>query len=146
MVVGNCNMRDESGRITAVNRPARFTLLNFMKGREYPWNPSACFYHKLLHENIGRYDETNDYTMDLDFLLRVVTAAPILYFDEVWGNFRWRPGAKTFEDAKAGMMYKRIDALREEYYHQLRWAERVHLGMFRPARSVYRFFKRGFAR
>jgi glycosyltransferase involved in cell wall biosynthesis len=141
LAVANCNLRDERGKIIAVNRPARLTLLNFMKGREYPWNPSAYFYHKSLHDAAGRYDEKDHYVMDLDFLLRAVQKAHVVHYDEVWGNFRWMAGGKTFHDSQTGLMRKRYDELRRRYSGDLTLIERLHLGMFRLLRSVYHCMK-----
>jgi hypothetical protein len=114
-----------------------------MKGRESPWNPSAYFYQKSLHDAAGLYDENDHYVMDLDFLLRALQKAPFVYYDEVWGNFRWMPGTKTFEDNQAGQMAKRCDDLRRKYSRNLTLFERVHLGVFRLLRSVYKGIKAG---
>lgn len=140
-IMANCNVRDDSGQLITINRPARFTLLNFMKGREHPWNPSAYFYHKSLHDAVGLYDEKDHYAMDLDFLLRAVQKAHLVYRDEVWGNFRWMPGRKTFEDAHAGLMQKRYGALRKKYSASLTSLDRLRLQSYRLLRSLYRSVK-----
>jgi hypothetical protein len=146
LVFANCNVRKECGELIMVNRPSHFSVLNFIKGREYPWNPSAYFYHKSLHDSVGFYDEKDHYVMDLDFLLRAAQKAHCVYHDVVWGNFRWMAGTKTYDDSQAGMTGKRCDELRRKYTGELTSIARVHLGMFRVARSVYHGFKSGFGR
>jgi len=143
LVVANCNVRDEAGEIIVVNRPSRLTLLEFIKGHEYPWNPSAYFYHKSLHDLAGFYDANEHYVMDVDFLMKAVQKANALYVDEVWGNFRWMKGTKTFDDAKAGRMDQRLARLRKKYTGDLSFLERVDLGLFGLARAVYRGVKAG---
>jgi glycosyltransferase involved in cell wall biosynthesis len=138
LIVGNCNVLDQSDRIIVVNRPSRLTLLDLIKGREYPWNPAAYFYHKSIHDVIGGYDEKEHYVMDLDFLLRAAPAAHVFYFDEVWGNFRWIEGTKTFNDNKAGLMQKRCDNVRDKYAAHLSPSERLGLWFFRFTRRHLR--------
>jgi hypothetical protein len=81
--------------------------------------------------------------MDADFLMKAVQKANVLYVDESWGNFRWMKGTKTFDDAKAGQMDRRLDKLRKKYTRDLSFLERVELGLFRLARTVYRGVKAG---
>jgi glycosyltransferase involved in cell wall biosynthesis len=137
-VVGNCNTRDAQENIVVVNRPSRMSLLDLMKGREHPWNPSAYFYHKSLHDKAGLYDVKDHYVMDLDFILRAVQAAQVQYYDEVWGNFRWIEGAKTFGDAKAGLMDERCEAVRRKYLHCLTAKQRLQLVGFKWSRKWVR--------
>ena len=115
LVVGACKISDKCGRITGLNRPTRIQFEDLVKGREFPWNPSSYFYHKALHEYIGGYDEQEHHVMDLDFLLRAVRRAQVFYFEEVWGNFRWAEGTKSYESAMLGQMQARCDRLRMQY-------------------------------
>ncbi len=115
-VCGNCNVLDTDGRVTSVNKPARLGLSDLLAGRPYPWNPAAYFYHKALHNKVGPYDEADPLTMDLDFLLRAIPHATVRYIDETWGNFRYIPGAKTFE--QGGGIQARVDKLRNHYLCQ----------------------------
>lgn len=142
LVVGNCNFRDAADNILTVNRPSRLTLLDFLKGREFPWNPSAYFYHKALHDLVGGYDEKEHYVLDVDFLFRAVQKARVCYFDEVWGNFRWMAGTKTYEDDQAGRMLKRGDELRRRYSAQLSFTERLRLKTFCTVRPFFRRVRR----
>jgi hypothetical protein len=50
--------------------------------------------------------------MDIDFLLRAVrSAAEVKYINEMWGNFRFIEGTKTFEDMKSGETKIRFENL-----------------------------------
>lgn len=111
---GNCNIRDLNEEITSVNKPRQMNFSDLLAGRPYPWNPSAYFYHKSLHETVGLYDEDDPLTMDIDFILRAVQAADVRYFDETWGNFRYIPGTKTHQQGQA--IQERVDAIRRRYY------------------------------
>ena len=100
LLVGNCNVINDEGKVTYLNKPSRLSLTNILIGGEknqFPFNPSAYFYHRSLHDKIGPYAADDHYTMDLDFLLRAVQAAHIQYVDETWGNFRHIKGTKTFQ-------------------------------------------------
>lgn len=118
LVAGNCNILGPGDAVTKVNKPTRFRFTDILAGREFPYNPAAYFYHKSIHETIGPYDPKDHYVMDLDFLLRAVQSANILYVDELWGNFRFIEGTKTFGESEEGRMYERCDAVREKYYEQ----------------------------
>jgi len=111
---GNCNIRDLQEEITSVNKPRQMNFSDLLAGRPYPWNPSAYFYHKSLHDMVGLYDENDPLTMDLDFLLRAIQVADVRYFDETWGNFRYIPGTKTHQQGEA--IQERVDAIRKRYY------------------------------
>ena len=109
LVVGNCNVWDGT-RLWYVNKPKYLRAKDLVVGSDtcaHPVNPSAYFYHRILHGIIGWYDPNDDYAMDLDFILRAVRVASFQYIDEVWGNFLWHEGAKTFEDQKGGTAKRR---------------------------------------
>ena len=117
--IGNCQMWGEGDIKLSLNKPKAHNLYQLIAGYETSYNPSAYFYHKALHDRIGDYDETDHYTMDLDFLIRAYGAASLFYTNETWGNFRFIPGAKTFEDAQRGAMFKRCDALRKKTFDSM---------------------------
>ena len=99
VVVGNCNIRNEACEVENVNRPRRLRLWQLLLGAElveFPVNPSAYFYHRSIHEIIGRYAVNEHLAMDLDFLLHAARVARLHYFDETWGNFCLTPSCKTF--------------------------------------------------
>ncbi|WOO40813.1 glycosyltransferase [Rubellicoccus peritrichatus] len=109
----NCNVLNQKDEVTSVNRPSKMKLSDLLAGRPYPWNPAAYFYHKLLHEKVGPYDNMDPLTMDIDFILRAVQHAHVVYFDETWGNFRYIPGAKTFQQGDA--ILDKVDSVRKRY-------------------------------
>ena len=122
LVVGNCNVWDEKGNLILVNRPKNLKLTDLllgMKVNNFPLNPSAYFYHASLHREIGLYELDDHYSMDLDFLLRAVQAANVKYIDENWGNFRYLPGTKTFQDCKNGRHPHRMGQLMTDYWKGL---------------------------
>ena len=137
ILVGNCNVWDSNGVLSYVNRPRWMRLNDLLLGsviNPYPVNPSAYFYHASIHDLVGPYDENDDYTMDLDFLLRGVQVAHVEYVDEVWGNFLLGDGTKTKQDIIDGNLFTRQNMLMDKYRRQLpRW-EQI---MIRLARRFY---------
>ncbi len=124
LLVGNCNIWDENNHLLYINKPDHLTLQDLLIGMEifmFPVNPSAYFYHKSLHERIGPYDITDHFSMDLDFILRAVQVANVKYVDELFGNFRFIPGTKTYEDQKnpgntrVNNLYKKYEAQLSRY-------------------------------
>ena len=106
--VGNCRIW-QSETTFDLNTPSDLRFVSLAKKKSvHPYNPAAYFYHKTLHDEVGMYDLEDHYSMDLDFILRVVRRAHCYYFDEVWGNMRLRPGSKTFEDNRHGQAMKRM--------------------------------------
>ncbi len=122
-VCGNCNILNENEDVVSVNCPFELNFLKLLTGIEFiypfPCNPSAYFYHKSLHENIGLYKIDEDYVMDLDFILRSVRIANVKYLNEVLGNFRLISGTKTFLDQKLNLADKRFADLITTYRKQL---------------------------
>ena len=112
LIVGNCNVFDDEGKLLYVNKPSRLSLTDLLMGwsvHPHPVNPSAYFYHKSLHDIIGPYDEKNHFTMDLDFILNAVRIADIRYFDEIWGNYRVLEETKTAKDQQSGKAIERYN-------------------------------------
>ncbi len=119
LLVGNCSVWDENDQLIYINKPRRLTLQDLLIGTGifmFPVNPSAYFYHKSLHQRIGPYDITDHISMDLDFILRAVQIANVKYVDELFGNFRYIPGTKTYEDqynlgsSRANNLYKKYES------------------------------------
>jgi glycosyltransferase involved in cell wall biosynthesis len=129
LLVGNCNILDERNQMLAVNKPSHLRFQDLLLGTDifmHPVNPSAYFYHKSLHDRIGLYDLSDNLTMDLDFILRAVQAANVQYIDEVFGNFRYIPGTKTYEDEK-NTGGSRAKELLKKYEKQLSRRDRIFL-------------------
>jgi glycosyltransferase involved in cell wall biosynthesis len=121
LLVGNCNIWDDNEKLLEVNKPSGINLINLLRGRynyAFPMNPSAYFYHKSLHEQIGPYEVGEHYGMDLHFIFKAVQKAQVKYIDKTWGNYRYLAGTKTFEDDKNGMNSVRVTRITEQYRKQ----------------------------
>jgi len=130
LLVGNCNIWDDAGKLVEVNRPAKLSLFKLVAGvniHPYPCNPAAYFYHTALHQKVGLYDIANHYSMDLDFILRAVQAANAVYVDEIWGNYRRLEGTKTVNDMHNGQMNQRVMQLLKHYRKQLPLHQQMQL-------------------
>jgi glycosyltransferase involved in cell wall biosynthesis len=137
LLVGNCNILNDDERIIYLNKPSRLSLTNILIGGEnnqFPFNPSAYFYHKSLHVKIGLYDESDHYTMDLDFIIRAVKTAHVQYVDETWGNFRYIRGTKTFESRENGQLEPNKMRVMNMYLEKLpgiqRWWVKINQFLF----------------
>ncbi|MBW4612442.1 MAG: glycosyltransferase [Desmonostoc vinosum HA7617-LM4] len=129
LIVGNCNVLNQKDKLIYINKPKRLRTIDLLLERRindhgiidasYPVNPSAYFYHKSLHQQIGLYDVEEHYLMDIDFLLKAVCSSHVKYFNETWGNYRYYPGTKTFDDAARGTSLARIKYLFDNYVKTL---------------------------
>lgn len=100
-LVANCNVWDETGRLKYVNRPRRLDVASLLLGwahHPHPVNPAAYFFHRNLLDRIGPFDEEEKFAQDVDFVLRAVQEAHVVYVDETWGNYRFLPGTLTYQD------------------------------------------------
>jgi len=133
LLVGNCNVWNNQG-IMNVNKPQKILLSDLLMGLDIypnPYNPSAYFYHKSLHQKIGPYNENEHFAMDLDFILSAVKVAHVKYVDETWGNFRFIEGTKTFEDYKSGESQKRAFKILDQHFNALPWFDKTRIGIKR---------------
>jgi glycosyltransferase involved in cell wall biosynthesis len=122
--LGNCQLWGNNNQKLSLNKPKAFNYYSLLAGYEAPYNPSAYFYHKSLHDHIGLYDEDDHYTMDLDFLIKAYRIAHVEYDNRTWGNFRFITGSKTFEDAQSQKMFQRIEQLKQKTIDGLSWSEK----------------------
>jgi glycosyltransferase involved in cell wall biosynthesis len=130
LLVGNCNVLNDDGKVAEVNRPARLKITDLMMGwaiNPYPINSSQYFYHKSLHDKIGPYDVNEHYTLDIDFLSRAVQTAHVRYISEIWGNYRKIAGTKTVCDIDNGKCDDRFMAMLEKYRQQLPLLQRLEV-------------------
>jgi glycosyltransferase involved in cell wall biosynthesis len=130
LLVGNCNIWDDAGRLIEVNRPSKLSLFDLVVGvniHPYPCNPAAYFYHTALHQKIGLYDIANHHSMDLDFILRAVQAANVVYVDEIWGDYHRLEGTKTVNDMHNGQMNQRVMQLLKHYRKRLPLHQQMQL-------------------
>jgi glycosyltransferase involved in cell wall biosynthesis len=121
LLVGNCQTWDHQHQLLGINRPQKLTLTDLLiyDINPHPVNPSAYFYHISLHHKIGLYKVNEEFAMDLDFLLRAVQVAHVKYVDEIWGNYRYIPGTKTFNDITEGSSRDRAQRIFHHYKQRL---------------------------
>lgn len=118
LLVGNCNVWDNDGKLWFVSKPSEIGLKNLLLGRfiaAFPMNPSAYFYHKSLHKSIGHYEVDDHYGMDVHFVFKAVQQATVVYIDKLLGNYRYLEGTKTFEDDKSGDNSIRVKRITGHY-------------------------------
>lgn len=127
-VCGNLNIWNVDGTYKHFNRPNRISLVEIISNNfEWPYNPSAYFYHKSLHDLAGMYNEANHYCMDYEFILETARHISLRHVDETWGNFCEVPESKTLirfsefhdEAVEAGAQ------LRKQFIEQLSPSERA---------------------
>lgn len=96
-VCSNLNIWNGDGTKRHFNKPSRLLLPEIISNKfEWPYNPTAYFYHKSLHDTTGLYNIDNHYCMDYEFILEAAKHIRLRYVDEVWGNFCVVEESKTF--------------------------------------------------
>ena len=117
-VCGNLNIRNADGTLKHFNRPDRISLVELVSNCfEWPYNPSAYFYHKVLHEKIGYYNVANHLCMDYEFILEAAKFIGLTHIDETWGNFVMVDGSKTkiFHSEDPKKAYYEAEAIRTRF-------------------------------
>lgn len=140
MLVGNCNVWNNDGKLIGVNKPKKLRLQDLLLGYDInpmPLNPSSYFYHKSLHTQVGLYNPNEHYGMDLEFLLRAVQVANVKYIDETWGNFCKHEYAKTVLDEIAGKGVHRRERIYNECVKNLPISLRIRMYPFRIMGYIY---------
>lgn len=117
-VCGNLNILNPDGSLKHFNRPDHISKVELLSNCfEWPYNPSAYFYHKSLHEITGPYNEENHLSMDYEFILAAASHIPLRHVNETWGNFQNLDDSKTnvahAKDPKASFL--KAEALRAPY-------------------------------
>lgn len=112
-VCGNLNVWHADGTLRHFNKPSRLSLVELVSHKfEWPYNPSAYFYHKSIHDLVGMYNEEEHFVMDYDFILRVARQIPIRYVDETWGNFCVVEESKTLNNLNTNFEGARLAGIR----------------------------------
>lgn len=130
LLVGNCKVVDENDTLLYTRSPSHLRLADLLVGTDifpHPINPSSYFYSKSIHDLIGGYDIESNYIMDLEFFLRAVQVANIVYVNEDWGNFRYLEGTKTFEINQRGGNWYLKKKLFQKYQKDLPLFQRLIL-------------------
>ncbi len=139
LIIGNCNVWGDGGVLLAYNRPTKLRAAYLLSEEaSFPCNPSAYFYHRSLHTDIGMYDESDEYMMDLDFLLRAVRVAHVQHIDETFGNYRKITGTKSVEFQKnpANITHHKNIMLR--HMRALSRRQTFHVGMINLRSNISR--------
>ncbi len=139
-VAGNCQFWDENGtKLDYINKPRSIDFYDLTHLKiKHPYNPSAYFYHKSLHKKVGYYDIDHHYLMDLDFILRISLKAKYFYFDEIWGNMRYMPGTKTYNDKES---FQKIKNLLAYYWNHTSIYVRIRYKLKRVVAKIRRKLK-----
>lgn len=121
-VCGNLNILNPDGSLKHFNKPEHISKVELLSNCfEWPYNPSAYFYHKSLHDLTGPYNEDNHLSMDYEFILAAAASVPLRHVDETWGNFQNLDDSKTnvahAKDPKASFL--KAEALRAPYISKL---------------------------
>lgn len=126
-LVGNCRVLKEDGSEYMINKPHPFDPVSFQLDFNFPFNPSAYFYHKSLHEKVGYYDENDHLTMDIDFIFKIMNIAHIHYEDKILGNYVMVATSKTMVEISSGRNLKNLELVFEKYKHKLSVNQRINL-------------------
>lgn len=121
LLVGNCNVWDDNGKLWFISKPSKINLTNILAERyfeSFPMNPSAYFYHASLHKKTGLYKVDENFIMDIDFIIKAVQSANVIYIDKLFGNYRYLKGTKSYDDDKNGNNGTRIKAIVDYYFKQ----------------------------
>jgi glycosyltransferase involved in cell wall biosynthesis len=135
-VCGNLNIWNPDGSFRHLNRPSRISFLDILSGNfEIPYNPSAYFYHKSLHDKVGLYDTEDHFAMDFEFLVRAASVIDFQYFDEIWGNFYLVPESKTQKQFSRheNPTEKRGEEVRSHFIRQLNPAQLAELELLKKS-------------
>jgi len=145
LLVGNCHMWGEHGKLIETNKPAHLDLTQLLSAEvsvfPFPVNPSAYFYSRSLHDIIGFYDIREHYTLDLDFILRAAMHVKPVYVNESFGNYRYLQGTKTFEDMKRGSGDVRFRQLIKKYRQRLTPAKKFKVFYFIILGKFFKFIR-----
>jgi glycosyltransferase involved in cell wall biosynthesis len=111
LLIGNCGVVDREGGDFRLRRPETRCLSRMFVIWRYamPFNPSAYFYHRSLHDLVGGFDVAEHFAMDYDFLVRAYRRARVTLVDEHYGNMRYYEGAKTFDSERDGLQFGQIE-------------------------------------
>jgi glycosyltransferase involved in cell wall biosynthesis len=124
-LVGNCRVLREDGTESMINKPFPFRRISFMLDYNFPFNPSAYFYHKSLHEKVGLYAVEDHLTMDIDFIFRLFGKANVIYEDRILGNYVQVSNSKTMMEISAGRNVENLKLVFDRYKAEFSLLERI---------------------
>jgi glycosyltransferase involved in cell wall biosynthesis len=138
-LVGNCNILEDNFKLYFANEPKNLDLFYLLKSgdwRNFPLNPSAYFYHKSLHKIIGFYDVNENFTLDIDFVLRALHKANCVYLNKTFGNWLKTTQSKTVKDIESNFAHIRFKATLFKYWRFLPLCNRLILWMLHPNYAI----------
>jgi hypothetical protein len=118
-------------------RPNKTKKWHLISGYHFPVNPTAYFYRKSLHNDIGFYNESNHYNMDLEFLIQVRMKYEFHYYPQLWGNFRMLPNTKTVSDINSNLLEKRKQDLLNYYFKKTSFYIRLRIICYKLYKTYY---------
>lgn len=138
LLIGRCKVSRLDQTMAHINRPKNFRYPVCLLGHHlvpFPVNPVAYFYNRELHRLIGGFDEDDPFTMDLDFLLRAIRIAQVVYVDDTLGEFILHPESKTYAVQKENRVQASLDRVYTKHQAGLSPFPRVIV------KSLYRLFR-----
>lgn len=126
-LVGKCRVLREDGTEYMINNPWPFDPVSFRLDFNFPFNPSAYFYHKSLHDKVGLYELEDHLTMDIDFILRMIPIANISYVDRILGNYVMVATSKTMQEISGGRNIINLERIFEKHKDKLSVFQKLNL-------------------
>ncbi len=136
-ITGNCYVWDSDGQLIYINRPSTLEKHHVLSGYHFPVNPTAYFYRKSLHKELGFYNEQNHYNMDLEFIILVALNSRLTYVDRDWGNFRMLPNTKTFSDQVNNSLELRKQELLLRYLKKQPFLLKLKVEIYKLKKKYY---------
>jgi glycosyltransferase involved in cell wall biosynthesis len=98
MVYGNAYYIDQAG-VRIGRYPARQTDYEGLRRGINTVCQQSMFFRTSLWKEVGPLDPSFYYAMDYDLWVRLAAAAPIVFQDRYWANFRLHPDSKSLTAA-----------------------------------------------
>lgn len=136
-ITGNCHVWDANGQLIYINRPSKLQRHHVLSGYHFPVNPTAYFYRKSIHDQIGYYNEQNHFNMDLEFIIQTALNYKLTYVDRDWGNFRMLPNTKTMTDQATNSLEVRKKELLAAYLKSESILLRFRVGVYRLKKDYF---------
>lgn len=102
LAYGQCAYIDESGRELWVNRAGRKAVWLLTWGPDLIPQPGMLFRLSTFHD-VGALDETLNFAMDLDLLLRLRRCGRFIDVGKPVSSFRWHSSSITVSDRAASL-------------------------------------------
>jgi len=121
-VCGNLNILNADGSLKHFNKPDKISLVELVSNCfEWPYNPSAYFYHKSLHQKTGPYKVDNHLCMDYEFILEAAKHIDLKHVDELWCNFVMVENSKTeiYHKEAPEKAFNEAEIIREGFIQKL---------------------------